>query len=272
MIKLLKVLNKKDWLYAITAMIFIILNIFFELKIPEYMTSITKLASTSGSSINSILQTGYKMIACSIIALILSILSGYFVQTFISIFSKKARRKVFYKVQNMSVAEIKKLKTDSLITRTTNDILQVEMFYAMGLAFLVRAPLTAIWAMIKISNIGFEWSLATIIAVCILLLVVTILIKLVLPKFKIMQELIDKINSVTRETLSGVKVIRAYNAEDYQENKFDKINKKLTKTQTFNQRMFSILNPTIDVVLNELSVTIFIIGAYLIYSQIDFTS
>ena len=204
------------------------------------------------------------MIFCAFGSLICSIVIGYFAARVASSFSATLRREIFEKVQNMGIAEIKKFSTSSLITRTTNDVMQVEMLIGMGLQAMVKAPIMAIWAILKILNKGFEWSILVAICVAILLFTVGILMIIVLPRFSKVQKLIDKINGVTRENLSGIRVIRAFNAEKYQNNKFGDVNDELTKMQLFNQRCFAIMSPMMNLVMHGLTLGIYIIGAILI--------
>ena len=239
-------------------------HVWLELKVPDYMSGITRLVQTEGSQMTEIIFQGTKMIFCAFGSLICSIVIGYFAARVASSFSATLRREIFEKVQNMGIAEIKKFSTSSLITRTTNDVMQVEMLIGMGLQAMVKAPIMAIWAILKILNKGFEWSILVAICVAILLFTVGILMIIVLPRFSKVQKLIDKINGVTRENLSGIRVIRAFNAEKYQNNKFGDVNDELTKMQLFNQRCFAIMSPMMNLVMHGLTLGIYIIGAILI--------
>ena len=174
------------------------------------------------------------------------------------------REAIFKKVLNLDTSEIKNFSTSSLITRTTNDITQVEMLIGMGLQLMIKAPITAAWAITKILGKSLEWSMATAVAVIILITTIIILMIIVMPRFKIVQNLIDKINSVTRENLTGIRVVRAFNAEKYQEDKFNKVNNDLTNTQMFNQKTFNILSPMMNIVMHTLTLSIYFIGALLI--------
>ena len=231
---------------------------------PDYMATITQLVKTEGSAISEILKNGGYMLLCALGSLCSAIFVGYFIANLSSSFSTKLRKKVFGKVEDLSFNEVKNFSTSSLITRTTNDITQVEMLVGMGLQLLVKAPITAVWAITKIVNKSWQWSLVTTIAVLILLSIITTLIIVVMPKFKIVQKLIDKINNVTRENLNGLRVIHAFNAEKYQEEKFAEVNNKLTNQQLFNQKAFSIMSPAMYLVMNSLTMIIYFIGAYLI--------
>ena len=204
------------------------------------------------------------MLLCALGSLCSAIFVGYFVANLASSFSTKLRKRIFSKVEELSTNEIKAFSTSSLITRTTNDITQVEMLIGMGLQLLVKAPITAVWAITKIVNKSWQWSLVTTIAVLILLSIITTLIIVVMPKFKVVQKLIDKINNITRENLNGLRVIHAFNAEKYQEDKFAEVNDKLTNQQLFNQKAFSIMSPAMYLIMNSLTMIIYFIGAYLI--------
>ena len=228
------------------------------------MSGITRLVQTEGSKMKDILEQGTMMLTCSLISLICNIIVGYFAARVASGFSATLRKKIFEKVGNMGIAEIKKFSTSSLITRTTNDVTQVEMLIGMGLQAMVKAPIMAVWAILKILDKGFEWSILTACCVIILLFVVSILMIIVLPRFAKVQKLIDKINGVTRENLSGIRVIRAFNAEKYQTEKFQNVNDELTNMQLFNQRCFSIMNPVMNLIMHSLTLGIYIIGAILI--------
>ncbi len=264
MIKLLKNLNKKDWLFVIIAFLLIACQVWLELKMPDYMSEITQLVQTEGSLMKDILSNGGLMLLCAFGSLVCAIITGYIIANISARFSKNVRKKLFTKVLDLSTAEVKDFSTSSLITRTTNDITQIQMFVAMGLQLLVKAPLTAIWAVTKILNKSWEWSALTALAIVIILTTIGIILVLVLPRFKLVQKLIDKINNVTRENLNGIRVIRAFNAEEYQENKFEETNTTLTKTQLFNQKTFAIMQPMMYLVMNFLTLSIYIVGVVLI--------
>ena len=264
MFKLFKNLNKKDIFCIFLCILFIVFQVWLDLKIPDYMSAITRLVQTEGSKMSDILTQGGYMLLCAGLSLIAAIIVGYFAAYVSSSFSKNVRAKLFNKTLDFSLNEMKKFKASSLITRTTNDITNVEMFLGIGLQMLIKAPITAVWAIFKILNKGKEWSIATGIGVVILLLIIGLLLILVFPNFKKVQKLIDNINELTREQLKGIRVIRAFNAETYSENKFAKGNNDLTKLQMFNQKMMGILNPGIYLIMQGVSLSIYIIGAYLI--------
>ena len=264
MFKLFQNLTKKEVLYAFICITLVAVHVWLELKVPDYMSGITQLVQTEGSKMADILEQGSYMIACAFLSLLCNIIVGYFAARVASSFSATLRKKIFSKVQNMGVAEIKKFSTSSLITRTTNDVTQVEMLIGMGLQAMVKAPIMAVSAVVKILNKGFEWSVLVACCVAVLMFVVATLMIIVLPRFKIVQKLIDKINGVTRENLTGIRVIRAFNAEKYQTNKFGKVNDDLTNMQLFNQRCFAVMNPVMNLVMHSLTLGIYIIGAILI--------
>lgn len=231
---------------------------------PDYMQQITVLVQTEGSKMKDILINGGYMLLCAFGSLLSSIFVGYLAANISATFSLKTRKKLFTKVESLPMQEVKKFQTSSLITRTTNDITQVEMLIAMGLQLLIKAPITAIWAITKILNKSVEWSIITAIAVAILLTVIICLMLIVMPRFKIVQKLTDKLNNVTRENLTGIRVVRAFNAEDYQEEKFNKVNNDLTNLQLFNQKCFSIMSPVMYLVMYFLTLSIYFVGATLI--------
>ena len=264
MIKLIKNFEKKDYTLVLLIVILIVAQVWLDLKMPDYMSEITKLVKTEGSNMSDILYNGGFMLLCSLGSLTSTIISGYFLALLSSRFSSNIRKKLFYKVESLSLNEIKKFETSSLITRTTNDISQVEMLIGMGLQLLIKAPITAVWAICKIVNKSFAWTLATSISVIIMLTVVTILTIVVIPKFKIVQKLIDKLNKVARENITGIRVIRAFNAEKYTKDKYEDVNAKLTNQQLFNQKAFAVMSPMMYLIMNMLALAIYIIGANLI--------
>ena len=264
MLKLLKDFNKKDWLIIFVALLLIVFQLWLDLKLPDYMSNITVLVQSEGSKMSEILTEGGYMILCAFGSLAAAMMVGYLTSFISATFSQKLRKQLFEKVQNFGMEEIKKFSTSSLITRTTNDITNIQMFIAMGLQMLIKAPITAVWAVFKILDKSWQWSAVTGAGVLVLIMMIVILMITVMPKFKLVQKLIDKINGLTRENLTGIRVVRAFNAEDYQEEKFDAKNKELTKTQMFNQRMMAFMSPVMYLIMNLLSLSIYFIGAYLI--------
>ena len=264
MFKLIKNFTKKDWMIIVASIALIFMQVWLELKMPDYMSQITVLVETEGSAMSEILKNGFYMLACAFGSLIGAIVVGFMIAKLSAGFSKNLRNQIFSKVENLSMNEIKGFSTNSLITRTTNDVTQIEMFVGMGLQLLIKAPITAIWAITKILNKSWEWSAVTAVAVVILLSVIGILVLLVLPKFKIVQKLTDKLNGVTRENLLGIRVVRAFNAEEYQQNKFENVNNELTNLQLFNQKSMAVMSPVMYLIMYMLTLSIYFIGAYLI--------
>ena len=264
MIKMFKNFTKKDWLIVLISFILIAFQVFLDLKLPDYMSSITTLIQTEDSSMGDILLQGGYMLLCALGSLISAIIVGFLTSRLSANFSLNLRSNIFRKVGKFGMEEIKKFETSSLITRTTNDVTQLEMFIAMGLQMLIKAPIMAIWAVSKILNKSIEWSMLTGACVVILLITIITLLIIVFPRFEKVQKLIDKVNGVTRENLTGIRVIRAFNAEIYQQNRFEDVNSNLTSMQMFNQKCFAILNPIMNLVMHSLTLGIYIIGAILI--------
>lgn len=268
MIELLKRLDKKDIIYAIICIIFIILQVWLDLKMPDYMSEITVLVQTEGSKMQDILINGGYMVLCALGSFTFAVIAGYLAATISSNFSRNLRKEIFDKVENIDTEEVKGFSTSSLITRTTNDVTQVEMLIAIGLQLLIKAPITAVWAVTKILNKSWQWSALTGVAVVILLSVIIVLMIIVVPRFKKVQKLIDKLNGVTRENLTGIRVVRAFNAEGYQEKKFDKVNTDLTDLQLYNQKKFAIMSPIMYMIMYCLTLAIYFVGAYLIENSV----
>lgn len=264
MFKLFRNFNNSDILKMLVCFLLVVFQVWLDLRMPEYMSAITRLIQTEGSEMSEILTQGVYMLLCALGSLCSAILVGYFASFLASSFSKKLRKIIFRKVESFGTEEIKKFSTSSLITRTTNDVTQIEMLISMGLQMLIKAPVMAIWAVTKILDKSLEWSVLTAVCLAILLTTIGIILIIVLPRFKIVQKLIDKINGVTRENLTGIRVVRAFNAEKFQEGRFEEVNDKLTRTQTFNQKCFAFLNPVMNLVMNGLTLGIYLIGAFLI--------
>lgn len=264
MLKMLKRLKFREILFILVSTILIILQVWLDLKIPDYMAEITTLVQTENSKMSDILLQGSYMLICAFGSLLSAIVVGYITSRIAATFSKELRRDVFRKVGDFSTEDVKGFMVSSLITRTTNDVSQVQIFIAMGLQLIIKAPITAIWAILKIYNKGFEWSVVTAGAVVILVISVLVLIFIALPKFKIIQTLTDNLNKVSRENLTGIRVVRAFNAEKYEEEKFEVANDELTETSMFTLRLMSILSPTMQFIFSGLSLFIYWIGAYLI--------
>lgn len=266
MLKLLNNFTKKDWLLILISLLLIVFQVWLDLKLPDYMAEITKLVQTEGSTMSAVLEQGGYMLICAGCSLISAVAVGYLISILSASFSMNLRKKLFEKVEDFGMEQIKKFSTSSLITRTTNDITNIQMFISMGLQLLIKAPITAVWAVLKILNKSWQWSMLTGIAVFVLLVCIIILMVIVMPRFKKVQKLIDNINGLTRENLTGIRVVRAFNAEKYQENKFEDGNKELTDTQLFNQRAMSAMSPVIYLVMNGLMLSIYFVGSNLIES------
>ena len=264
MLRILKYLSKAEIGQMLIALVTIVGQVFFDLKLPDYMSDITTLVETPGSAMSDIWIAGGKMLLISLGSVACAIVTGYISARVGSSFSQRLRSLDFRKLVSYGPAEMSKFSTASLITRSTNDITQIQMFITIGLQLIVKSPIMAVWAICKIAGEGFEWTLATGIAVVILLVDVVIMMAMVMPKFKAMQKLTDNINLVARENLTGLRVVRAYNAEDYQEAKFTKANKDLTDTQLFTNRVMAFMMPLMNTVLNGLMLAVYWIGAYLI--------
>ena len=264
MIKILKNLNKKEIGIFIICFILIFIQVWLDLKMPDYMSKITVLVQTEGSKMSDIIINGLYMLICAFGSLLSAVFTGFLASKISSNFSKKLRKKIFDKVENLSLHEVKTFSTSSLITRTTNDVTQIEMLISIGLQLLIKAPITAVWAVTKILNKSWQWSTVTAVGLVILLSTVAIITSFVIPRFKKVQKLTDKLNGVTRENLTGIRVVRAFNAEKYQENKFENTNNELTNIMLFNQKKFAFMQPIMYLVMYGLTLSIYFIGAYLI--------
>ena len=264
MIKIFKQFNKKDWALIFVVAILIVFQVWLDLKLPDYMSEITRILQSEGYIIKDILAQGGYMLLCAFGSLGSAVIVGYITSFISADFSMNLRRRIFKKVEDFGMTEIKKFETSSLITRTTNDVTQLEMLVAMGMQMIIKSPVMCVWAITKIINKNVEWSLIVLAGVVILLVTIGILLKIVYPRFEKVQKLIDKVNGVTRENVTGIRVVRAFNAEEYQENRFDKVNNDLTNMQLFNQKCFAILDPIMNIVMHFLTLGIYFIGAYLI--------
>ncbi|MBQ3325616.1 ABC transporter ATP-binding protein [Candidatus Saccharibacteria bacterium] len=264
MFKLLKNLTMRDILLILLVVFLICVQVWLDLKMPDYMSEITRLVQTEGSEMGDILKNGGLMMACAFGSLASMTVVGFLVANISASFSKSVRKKLFTKVEALSMGEVKKFSIASLITRTTNDITQVQMFLSFGMQMLIKAPLTAVWAITKILDKSWEWSTATALAVVLLLSLVVVIMVIVVPRFKLIQKMTDRLNGVTRENMTGIRVVRAFNAEKYEEKKFAKANKELTDTQIFSQKALSLFSPIIFFAMHFLTLTVYVIGAYLI--------
>lgn len=271
MLKLLKHLKTKEWIFAILVVVFIIIQVWLDLKMPDYMNTITQIAqgginAETGEQyeISDIWSNGGYMLLCALGSMLCSIITSWFVVNIASNFSARLRETLYTKVQHFSMSEINKYSTASLITRSTNDVQQVQMLLTMGLQMMIKAPITAVWAITKIAGKQWQWSAAVAVAVFVMLLGIITIMLLVTKKFKKMQKLTDNLNQVTRENLTGIRVIRAYNAENFQEKKFKNVNNEFTRTQLFTGRIMAFMNPLMSMVMNGISLAIYWIGAIII--------
>lgn len=264
MFKIIKYLKAKEWLQFAISIVFIVNQVWLELKIPEYMERITKLVQTPGSEMSEIWTVGGLMLLCALGSFAGAVIVGYFAAHIAASFSQQLRSLLFNKVESFSMEEINRFSTSSLITRSTNDITQIQILITIAIQLTIKAPIMAVWAITKIVGKGFAWSLVTAGAVMILTIMVTVLMIWVFPEFRKMQYLTDNITRVTRENLTGLRVVRAYNAEDYQENKFEIANGELTATQLFTNRAMVVMMPVMTMLMGGLSLAVYWIGAYMI--------
>ena len=264
MIKLFKNLEKKDFIIILFVALLVIFSVFLDLKLPEYMSDITRLVQTEDSTMNEILESGGYMLLCAVSSLVCTIVVGYFTSLLSARFSRSIRKKIFEKVESFGVSEIKKFSTASLITRTTNDVTQIEMLLAMGLQLLIKAPIMAIWALLKIIGKSGELSLVTAMGVVIIVVTNMIIIKIVSPRFARIQKLTDKINGVARENITGIRVVHAFSAEKFEEDRFDDVNSELTGIHLTITKTFALMEPIMNFVMHFQHLGIYIVGAYLI--------
>ncbi|MDT3496994.1 ABC transporter ATP-binding protein/permease [Bacillus toyonensis] len=264
MLKIFKYLKQKEWIFIVASIVFIVGQVWLDLKLPDFMSEITTLVQTNGSETSEIWLAGGKMLLCALGSMILSVVVGYFAARVATSLSKELRKGVFNKTLSFSMEEINGFSTASLITRSTNDITQIQQTVAMGLQVMIKAPILAVWAILKITGKSWEWSAATGVAVVALLVMIGSIIIFVLPKFKVVQKMTDNLNLVTREGLTGIHVVHAYNAQEYQERKFEKANKDLTDTNLLVNRLMAIMQPGMGLIMSGLTLAIYWIGAHLI--------
>lgn len=264
MINLFKYIKKKDWFFIIIAIGFIVVQVWLELKMPDYTKELTKIVQSGTNTMTEVWKNGGMMLLCAAGSMVSAIICSYFISQVASSFSMTLREELFKRITSFSNVEMNQFSTPSLITRTTNDVVQMQNFMAMGVQLLFKAPIMAIWAICKISATDMRWTLATIICVFIIVICVGILIALCLPRFKKIQRLTDELNDRTRENISGVRVVRAFNAEAYQTQKFENVNDTITKTNLFTSKAMGLLSPIMNVCMNGLMIAIYFIGAILI--------
>ncbi|MGN1213200.1 MAG: ABC transporter ATP-binding protein [Christensenellales bacterium] len=264
MTHLLKYIKKKDWFIIAICLGLIVLQVFLELKMPDYTKALTTMVQSESANMAEVWKNGGLMLACALGSLLSAIVCSVLISRVASSFSLNLRQNLFAKISDFSNTEINKFSTASLITRTTNDVMQMQNFVAMGIQLLFKAPIMAVWAILKISATHVSWTTAMIICVAIIVICVCILIALCLPRFKKIQKLTDELNNVTRESVGGVRVVRAFNAEDYQQSKFEKVNDQITKTNLFTSRAMGFLSPIMTLCMNGLTLAIYWIAAVLV--------
>ncbi|APX71312.1 ABC transporter ATP-binding protein/permease [Companilactobacillus allii] len=264
MFKLLSRMNKKEYGMMVISTAFIVIQVWLELSIPSYMSTITEKIETKGSTIGDIIAPGLMMLLLSVLSVLVAIVTGYFVAKIAGGFTARVRKDVFNQVMDYSTQDIKNFSVSSLLTRSTNDITQIQQFVAMGLQVIIKAPITAVWAITKIAGKGWQWTTATAVAVLILCIMLTFILTKVQPKFKMVQKLTDRLNLVTQENLSGVRVVHAYNAEEYQNDKFNKANDDLTNTNLYANRVLALMNPGMSFISSSLTLAVYAIGAIII--------
>jgi ATP-binding cassette subfamily B protein len=264
MLKILKRLSGKEWLQAGISLLFIVSQVWLDLKLPDYMSEITRLTQMEGSALADIWKAGGYMLLCALGSVAASVVVGFFAARIAASFSRRLRSGLYDKVDAFSMNEISRFSTASLITRSTNDITQIQLFITMGLQMIVKAPIMAVWAITKIAGKGLEWTAATGVTLLVMIVMISILMALAMPKFKKMQSLTDNLNRATMENLTGLRVVRAYNAEEFQQEKFEKANAELTNTQLFTSRAMAVMMPMMTLLMSGLTLSIYWIGAYLI--------
>lgn len=271
MIKLLKKMGKREVLMAVLCALLVLGQVYFDLTLPDYMTDLTMMLNTAGSETSDILNVGLKMLGCTLASAALAIVCGYLSAKTASGFSYTIREKLFNHVMDMGSEEMQDFSIPSLITRTTNDITQIQMIVSMGLQMIIKSPIMAVWAVIKI--LGKSWELSAVTAAFVVVICVFVLavMAICIPRFRIVQKLTDKINRVARENLTGINVVHAFNAEKYQNDKFDVPSKEMMNTQLKNQRMFALMMPVMNIGMNGLTLAIYWLGAVLI-QQIALTA
>ena len=264
MLKILKNLKAKDWLLLLLSLVVIIGSVYLDLLLPDYMKDITIIIESNPENIQGVITAGFKMLFCALAGTALTIVSGFITAYVSADLSYNVREKLFNHVIDLDTKTLNDISIPSLITRTTNDITQIQMFISMGLTMLIKSPILAVWAIIKIVNKSMQLSLVTAIAVVVILLTIIIIMRLVIPRIKKVQKLTDEVNRVARENLSGIKVVKAFNADNYEEEKFDEVNTNLVDIQKFNRTAFSFINPVLSLVMSSLTLVIYWLGAYLI--------
>ena len=263
-------MKKKEWVSLVFIVAFIVMQVWLDLKMPDYMNEITVMLTGNSATVKGVLTSGGYMLICAVGSALMSVLVGYFVAKLSAIVSMRVRSKVFNKVNSFSMNEISGFSTASLLTRSTNDVAHIQRFVAMGMQALIKAPILAVWAISKIATKNWQWTLATGVVIFFIITLVMLLLRFVFPKFRQIQKITDRLNSVTRENLTGVRVVRAYNAEKYQEDKFQVANEDITKTNMFIHSFMSLMSPVMSLLMSGLGLAIYWIGAVLINGVGDF--
>ena len=271
MLKLLKYVNQRQWMYIGISILLIIAEVWLELKLPDYMSNITALVQTEGSAMSDILIQGAYMLSCALGSMLCAFIVGYFTAKVAAGLAQTLRDRMYDKTMDFSMEEIERFSTSSLINRATNDITQIQTLAAMGLQSIVKAPVMAIWAVVKIAGKNWQWTTATGVSVFVLIVILAIIFIFALPRFKRIQGLTDNLNRVTRENLTGIRVVRAYNAEIYQEEKFAEANNELTYTNLIANRVMALMLPAMTLISSGITLAVYWIGAYLIQAA-DITS
>lgn len=266
LIRMFHYIKMKEALYSVIAILFIVVQVWLDLKLPDYMAEITRLVQTEGNSLSEVLTAGVMMLLCALGSLLASVIVGYCMARIAAGLSMNLRSVLYEKVMGFSMEELGCFSTASLITRSTNDINQIMMVTAIGMQILVRAPIMAVWAILKISNKNWQWTMVTLGAVSFVLIMLLVVFALVVPRFKKIQTLTDSMNRVTRENLSGIRIVRAYNAEEYQENKFRETNEELTSNNLFAQKALAVMQPGMTLVLSGVTLAIYWVGAFMIHA------
>ena len=271
MIQLIKRTNTKERLLALVSVLFIVGQVWMDLKVPDYMSEITTLLQTPNTAISEILTPGGWMVLLSLMSFVFSSIVGLFAAKIAASLTCRLRQDMFGKVMDYSTHEIQQFSIPSLTTRTTNDLTQIQQLVAMGLQLLIKGPITAVWAILKIAGKNWQWTTTTGVAVLILLIMLSVILTLVQPRFRKVQQLTDKVNSITRENLTGLRVVRAYNAEDYQEEKFEEANQELTSTNLFAGRVMALMSPGMSLISSGLTLAVYWFGAYMIQQAAGIT-
>ena len=264
MLKIFRNLKKRDVCFMLVCVLLVIAQVWLDLTMPDYTQKLTESVSAGSIEMSEVLKNGGMMLLCAVGSMVSAMLCGFFASQVAANFAKTLREKLFGHILKFSNAEINRFSTPSLITRTTNDVVQLQMLIAMGMQMMIKAPVTAIWAIIKISDSSVEWTTAVFVCVAVVIVTISLLVGLAYPKFRQIQKLTDNLNDVTRENISGVRVVRAFNAEKYQEKKFDKVNDDITKNHLFTSRIMGVMMPVMMMAMNGLTLAIYWIGAYLI--------